>query len=79
MEKWTWIYNGDFRLINKQYLADIASQNKPIVLETSYSVIESSKTTGAYWEVFKVLETEYNYYLAEDVGPSGYELLLPSD
>ena len=72
-------YPGDFRLINKQYLADIASQNKPIVLETSYSVIESSKTTGAYWEVFKVLETEYNYYLAEDVGPSGYELLLPPD
>jgi hypothetical protein len=70
-------YPGDFRLINEQYLVDLARQDKPIILETPYSVIEEAKTTSAYWEIFKFLEPEYGYSLQAEPGPSGYDLLVP--
>lgn len=50
---------------------------KRIILETDYSTIEKSTTTGAYWEVFEVLQTKFKYSLDENLGPSGYDLLIP--
>ena len=70
-------YPGDFRLVNEQYLVDIASQKKPIILETPYSVIEKNTTSSAYWEIFKKLEPDFDYSLQEDTGPHGYDLLIP--
>lgn len=70
-------YPGDFRLINQQYLAELAGQNKPIILETPYTKIELKETTGAYWEVFEILGPKYKYQLHEDAGPFGFDLLIP--
>ncbi len=71
-------YPADFRfVINKQFLDNIAKQNKPVILETPYKVLEGKPDSGAYWEVFTILENEYKYSLQTEPGPIGYNLLIP--
>ena len=67
-------YLGDFRLINEQYLIDLASQDKPIILETPFADIPKGST--AFWEVKTMLKTLKYTYEAKK-GPSNYDLLIP--
>ena len=71
-------YPGDFRLINEQYLVDLARQDKPIILETAYSSlsVDPLRESTAWWEV-QTLINKYGYTLQEEVGPNGYDVLIP--
>ena len=70
-------YPGDFRLINGQFLGEIASQSQPIILQTPWSTLQHLDTTSAYWEVIQLLGDDYNYSLITGGAPDGYDLLVP--
>ncbi len=72
-------YPGDFRLVNKQYLIDLASQDKPIILETPYlDLTLNYRKSSAYWEVQTLMDSDkFGYTLQEEPGPNGYDMLIP--
>jgi hypothetical protein len=70
-------YPADFKLINKQYVINLAEQGKPVILSIDYLTIQKwgerpvDERPTTYWEVFEILEDIYHYTL--DRSPYSFE------
>ncbi|MBK7448202.1 MAG: hypothetical protein IPJ47_01770 [Anaerolineales bacterium] len=79
-------YPADFKLVNEQFVVELAKQGKPIVLSIDLETIakmgeiSSEKRPTTYWEVFELLIPNYDYvrssnlYLFEG---RYYDVLVP--
>jgi hypothetical protein len=68
-------YPKDFELINAEFIALLAEQNKPIIISIPFSDVSILSTT--YWEAVILLIKQYHYILNENMGPFGYDILTP--
>ncbi len=81
-------YPIDFKLINKQYIIDLAEQGKPVVLSVDYLTIQkwgerpADERPTTYWEVIAILQDIYHYTLDRlpySFEGKNYDLLIPSE
>jgi len=79
-------YPADFKLVNEQFVVELAEQDKPIVLSIDLETIKDMSKLSpeerptTYWEVFEILKAKYGYDLgSESYNFEGhyYDALMP--
>ncbi|MFN8380656.1 MAG: hypothetical protein U0V02_01880 [Anaerolineales bacterium] len=65
-------YPADFKLVNEQFVVELAEQGKPVVLSVNLKAIQEmgklpeNERPTTYWEVFKILKSRYSYELSTE-------------